>query len=70
MHMIEYCISSLNRDKLFKELVKITKITNVRINDNKIRFCIPQKFKKNVDTILYKKIQKYIIVIKEVLSFY
>ena len=55
MHMIEYCISSLNRDKLFKELVKITKITNVRINDNKIRFCIPQKFKKNVDTILYKK---------------
>lgn len=57
---IEYCINNLNREKIFKEIVKETKITDIKICNNQIKFCVNKKYQKKVDKILEKKNAKII----------
>lgn len=55
MKKVIYTIKNLNKEKIFKELLKITKIYNINIKNSEVSFCIKGKDEKNIDKILNKK---------------
>ena len=52
---VEFVIKNLNREKIFKEIIKTTHIYDVKINDGEIFFTIKRKDAKKVEKILEKK---------------
>ena len=51
---IKYTIKNLNREKIFKQIIKSCQVFNVKFLDNQIIFCVKNKHKKIVDKILEK----------------
>lgn len=52
---IEFTIKNLNREKILKEIVKITEIKNIKIEQNNIKFSVNKKYSKKINKILNKK---------------
>lgn len=55
MKKVVYTIKNLNKEKIFKEILKITNIYDVKIMETELSFCINGKDEKNTDKILDKK---------------
>lgn len=57
---IEYTIKNLNKEKIFKEIIKISEIKNVKYNEETITFNVDKNKSKNIDKILEQKSAKLI----------
>ena len=53
--MQKFVLKNLNREKILKEIVKITQINNIKIDGDSVSFCVAQKDAKKVKKILDKK---------------
>lgn len=52
---IEYTIKSLNKEKIIRQITEISEIKNVKFINNQLKFIVPRKNKKKVESILAKK---------------
>ena len=55
---VEFTIKNLNREKIFKEIVKIAEIKDVKFVETYIKFCVDKKHSKKVQKLLDKKMAK------------
>ncbi len=54
-NLTQFVIKNLNKEKILKQLSKITSIYNVKIKQNQLFFSVPQKNKKKVENFLSQK---------------
>lgn len=52
---VEFTIKNLNREKIFKEIIKITEINDVKYDDKIINFKVKQNSSKKVEKLLINK---------------
>ena len=52
---VEFTIRNLNREKIFKEIVKIAEVKDVKFVDTNIKFSVNKKYSKKIQKLLDKK---------------
>ncbi|MBQ7884720.1 MAG: sporulation protein YqfD [Clostridia bacterium] len=53
-NMQEFTVKNLNREKILKQVLKLGKISDIRFDEDCLRFKVPLKLKKRVEKILEK----------------
>jgi len=54
-NLIKYTIKNLNKEKVLKEILKVSNITNIKILEQEMTFCVSVKNSKKIDKILDSK---------------
>ncbi len=52
---VEYTIKNLNKEKIFKEIIKITPVCKIKCEGELIKFCVSSKYQAKIEKIIEKQ---------------